>query len=771
MRIVEPDGPRHTSIMVIGEAPGEQEEREGKGFVGKTGQLLWMVGREAMLERERCRVANIVWVRPPDNNIKRLGELGVGIHDFLPSLKADILLTNPSVLIAVGETALNALTGMSGITKYRGSILPCTLFGEGSGLWVVPTFHPSWIVRGNHEHRFSLKSDLMKAVRISLQGYQPPEEHFITHARGASFAQMMSVLEEIETKASFLSYDIEGWYPKLDRIAFSYEKNYAISVPFIGSYQPDEELELFRMVKRILEGPTFKIAQNMLFDNDVLAGYGVGIRNVFFDLMLGHKCLSQDLPHSLAYITSIETDVPFYKDDKTKVSSPILVEDYNCRDASVTLEAAFPILKKINNAGLTKFFFSTEMGKVSPTHRMMRVGAKVDEPTRLRILEEKRSELAGLESRLTAIIGHSVNPKSPKQMCFLLYEELKAPHQFNINKKTGERKLTSDEDAIVAILNRCPHLREPLTIILKIRQLSLLIATFLEATQVDGRWFTSYNIGGTKYGGRYSSSKKLDKTGISSQNIPKSVRVCVIPEDSESVIWEADSKQAEARFVVWRSGEESLFQAFREGRDVHLITGSIILEKPEAAITKLEREIAKRINHGTNYWMGPRKMTEIIRKELPDYPINESMTKIYIKRLRRARPMTYQWGCNIRDSLLRGNRVMKNPFGRRRAFQGIFDTEDEMTREAIAFEPQSTVGDLVSIAIGNIQRELGPRAIIFCVHDSVMGSCKKKDIERVHEVVKREMEQVIPGVIYNGIPLSIPCDFKVGPNWGTLKEI
>lgn len=771
MTIVKPDGPRHAKIFVIGEAPGETEISEGKNFVGKTEKLLWLIGQEAGLRREECKVGNIVWVRPPENDIKRLGELGVGLHDFLPELRNEILLTNPSVILAVGETALNALTGMSGISRYRGSVLPCSLFPNYANLPVVPTFHPSFLVKGNQEHRLSVKSDILKTIRISNEGFVPPQENFLTFSRGTTFEGMMIYLERIEKEAEILFFDTEGNFPKLDLISMCFENCTAISVPLNGQFSPDEEHELYFKVKSIMEGRSFKVAQNILHDCEVFRTWGIGIRNFFFDTMLGHKCLQQDLPHSLAYLTSIETNFPFYKDDRKKVSEPILVEDYSCRDALVLKQITFSLLKQIERNKLKEFFFSVEMEKVAPTARMVSTGARVDESTRIKMLEEKNLEISNLQKELLKFTKEQINPKSPKQMCSFLYEKLKCPRQYNKDKKTGEKRLTADEDAIVAIMKARPDLKEPLKIVLKLRQLGLLCSTFLEAIQIGGRWYTSYNIGGTSFGGRYSSSKRLDKTGISSQNIPKEVRKCIIPEDDESVIWEADSKQAEARFVVWRAGEESLFQAFMENRDVHRITASIILEKPEDEVTKLEREIAKRIHHGTNYLMGPRKLTEIITKELPDYSISEAKTKIYIERIHKARPATYAWACRIRDSLQRGNRIFRNPFGRRRLFLSIFSENDEMTRDAVAFEPQSTVGDLVSMAIGKVQKEFGPKSIIFNVHDSIMGSCKKSLVPRVKEVVKEAMEMEIPNVEYKGIPLSIPCEFKVGPNWGELKEI
>ncbi|MBU2051198.1 MAG: hypothetical protein KKH61_19795, partial [Gammaproteobacteria bacterium] len=114
-------------LCIVGESLGAEEEFQGNYFVGKAGKLLDKLLKDLGLIRETIHITNVVKVRPPDNKINRLGELGLSISDFIPYLQEELSVVNPTAILALGQHALEALTSEHGITKWRGSTLDCTL--------------------------------------------------------------------------------------------------------------------------------------------------------------------------------------------------------------------------------------------------------------------------------------------------------------------------------------------------------------------------------------------------------------------------------------------------------------------------------------------------------------------------------------------------------------------------------------------------------------------------------------------------------------------
>jgi len=163
--------PAHTwnGLILVGEAPGREEARLGHPFVGRSGQLLNDMLVKAKIERKACLIANVFRRQPPGNKVAHFflsrrasKEQGIEIEEKLGSfgsawcrkdfaqdidiLKQTIEKQQPLLIIALGRTPLWALTGEGALLNKVGQKLPCRL---AQGLIVLPTFHPSFILRGN----------------------------------------------------------------------------------------------------------------------------------------------------------------------------------------------------------------------------------------------------------------------------------------------------------------------------------------------------------------------------------------------------------------------------------------------------------------------------------------------------------------------------------------------------------------------------------------------------------------------------------------------
>ncbi|MEM7296331.1 MAG: uracil-DNA glycosylase [Pseudomonadota bacterium] len=160
-QLVFADGTPGAQLMVIGEAPGRDEDRIGKPFVGRAGQLLDRM--LAAIDRDRTRdvyITNIIPWRPPQNRDPSLEEIAM----MLPFVERHVALAQPTVLIAMGNIACQALLGRKGVTRLRGT------WTETWGLPVMPMFHPAYLLRQPAAKRHAW-ADLLE-VRARLEGAQ-----------------------------------------------------------------------------------------------------------------------------------------------------------------------------------------------------------------------------------------------------------------------------------------------------------------------------------------------------------------------------------------------------------------------------------------------------------------------------------------------------------------------------------------------------------------------------------------------------------------------
>ena len=143
--LVFADGTPHAPVMVIGEAPGADEDRIGKPFVGRSGQLLDRMLAAIGLERQRnVYITNILFWRPPGNRKPTDAEIAL----CLPFVWRHIALGAPKVVVLSGGTATSAILGRAeGITKLRGKWFDLAVPGLNSPVPALTTYHPSFLLR------------------------------------------------------------------------------------------------------------------------------------------------------------------------------------------------------------------------------------------------------------------------------------------------------------------------------------------------------------------------------------------------------------------------------------------------------------------------------------------------------------------------------------------------------------------------------------------------------------------------------------------------
>ena len=140
--LVFSDGNKESKIMIVGEGPGANEDKEGLPFVGRAGQLLDKMLLSINLDRKNVYITNVVNYRPPENRKPTEEE----IARYLPYLTKHIEIINPKILLLLGSTALNTIIGnLEVISKARGKWIKKNI-GKCSAL-IIASFHPAFLMR------------------------------------------------------------------------------------------------------------------------------------------------------------------------------------------------------------------------------------------------------------------------------------------------------------------------------------------------------------------------------------------------------------------------------------------------------------------------------------------------------------------------------------------------------------------------------------------------------------------------------------------------
>jgi len=735
-------GPHDAKIALIGEAPGASEERFGKPFVGPEGRILDNLLTSVGIKREECYIDNVVRIRPPKNKFADLpAEV---IAEGEKRLRLALHVIKPNVTVALGNHALKALTGLTGISKQRGSIL------KGYTGKVVPTFHPGWVIR-RWEDMPLVDFDLRRAKEeAETPDLNLPIPNFILNPPMDLARKLLKEAEDAE----YLSFDIETFRGKCSLpscIAFSTEVNSAFCIPFIIGGQPrwshEEELELWVAISSLLASPKpRKIAQNVMFDAFVLhSSLGIDIANFWQDTMLLHNVLYAELPKGLNTLCSIYTRHPYYKDIPSKGGGDEEFWRYNCLDACVTLECALKLQAEAEEFGVWNYYCKYVNPLIWPLLQMQSHGILVDADARKSAADRVTEIIADYEATLESVLGHKLNVASPKQMKKTLYEEMGLP------KQTKDGVVTADEKALTKLKRKFPD-NPVLDLVLRTRRERKLLGTYLSIPyDDDGYMRCSYNIAGTK-GTRISSSKTAFGTGGNLQNVPGGIARRVLIADPGMLLMSGDLSQADARCVAYLAQDEAMIEIFAQP-DVDFYT-----EVSKMVFgTGDDRPLTKKLVHAVNYGMGA--ITLAATANVPTSTAREALAAYA-----RTFPRIGVWKLQV-ENQIRKTRVLMTPFGRKRIFFGRLD--GRTFRDAYAFVPQSTVANILHIAIIAAHGCLPSYAEMrLHMHDAFTIQCPPDKEQEMRDMFYRVYD--VP-VTINRRTFTIPIKIKVGRNWDEIS--
>lgn len=519
--------------------------------------------------------------------------------------------------------------------------------------------------------------------------------------------------------------------------------------------------------KPLYESPgILKVGQNIKYDLEVLASYGITLAGDMWDTMIAHYLIQPELRHNMDYMAEVylnyktvhieELIGPKGKNQRSMRSlPPAEAYEYACEDADITLQLKNALEPRLKEAGVEKLFHEIEMPLVRVLAAMEMNGVRIDTGSLAETSQELTRRMQELEKEIHALAGEEFNIASPKQVGDILFGKMQITEK---PKKTKTGQYVTSEEVLQSLRQKSPIVDK----ILQHRGLKKLLGTYVDAlpkliNRKTGHIHTSFNQTITSTGRLSSSDPNL-------QNIPvrgedgKEIRKAFIPDDG-CLFFSADYSQIELRVMAHLSGDENMARVFREGHDLHAATAATIYRKDIRDVTRDERTKSKRANFGIIYGITVFGLAERL-------DIERSEAKQLIDGFFETFPKVHDYMEHSKQ-VARAQGYAETVFHRRRYLPDINSrnavVRNYAERNAINAPIQGSAADIIKVAMIRIHRrfkELGLKSkMILQVHDELNFSVFPEEKDTVEKIVIGEMQ--------NAYQLSVPliADCGWGANW------
>lgn len=524
---------------------------------------------------------------------------------------------------------------------------------------------------------------------------------------------------------------------------------------------------LVDIFKPLYESPgILKVGQNIKYDLEVLASYGITLAGDMWDTMIAHYLIQPELRHNMDYMAEVylnyktvhieELIGPKGKNQRSMRSlPPAEVYEYACEDADITLQLKNALEPRLKEAGVEKLFHEIEMPLVRVLAAMEMNGVRIDTGSLAETSQELTRRMQELEKEIHALAGEEFNIASPKQVGDILFGKMQITEK---PKKTKTGQYVTSEEVLQSLRQKNPIVDK----ILQHRGLKKLLGTYVDAlpkliNRKTGHIHTSFNQTITSTGRLSSSDPNL-------QNIPvrgedgKEIRKAFIPDDG-CLFFSADYSQIELRVMAHLSGDENMARVFRDGHDLHAATAATIYRKDIRDVTRDERTKSKRANFGIIYGITVFGLAERL-------DIERSEAKQLIDGFFETFPKVHDYMEHSKQ-VARAQGYAETVFHRRRYLPDINSrnavVRNYAERNAINAPIQGSAADIIKVAMIRIHRrfeELGLKSkMILQVHDELNFSVFPEEKDTVEKIVIGEMQ--------NAYQLSVPliADCGWGANW------
>lgn len=807
-------GPSDAQIMFVGEAWGRYEEMEGKPFVGPAGRRLNELLLKSGIDPDGAYYTNIVNARPPSNDLGAWIPEGIPsdqVLDGIDSLLEEIESIKPNVIVPLGNWPLwvfyprevkkqkDGKWSPTGILDYRGYILESRKLARGSK--VIPTVHPSYLLQGGaHDAPLAI----LDLKRVKEQAKFPevrrrPRLAIVDPDSDQRESLRTRLLEE----GRYLVVDIEYIGSNLLCIGFAVSPEWAVSIR-------TDSAEDLAWCQALIESGRPLAAQNGMFDLGILDWhYHIdAFHHLQFDTMVGAYNINIEYKKDLGFLGGLYTDIwPWWDKidwNKIKAGKQSIDEvlEYNCYDNMVTYEVLQQQDVELDFDPKTREAFRFDMSKLRPLWEIARRGIRIDTKALNTLKVEVEADRSAAQAKLNVIAegvgmdlrGVDLNVKSgPAIAEFLTNLGIRLTQRTPPSSRFPKGQLKTDNVTLMEVMRNATGTfeRRTLELIIRAREARDITSKFTEIEwDTDQRSRCIYDC--TKTGTRRLSSKKFFPTGRGSnlQNVPAPSSSSygqrarrIFTADPGFEFGYADLKGAEFLIVAHLTQDPLMLryaQMSIEGTgDIHRetaayifsrITGKKILPE-EIAKDSPQRFLGKKTRHSGNYMVGWKELMGRINAEAMDTGVfvTAAETKAILAGYIELHPGLPRWWDATSAELYAQGGVLRNLFGFPRRFNGY---ASEILPQAVAFVPQSTVGDALNFGLVACHNDPQLRdaglEILLNVHDAIgfqyPVSNRDEVLVRVNELMS------IPITIpRTGDVLRIPVETEIGPNWGDLE--
>lgn len=825
-------GSGSNNVLLLGEALGAREAQVGAPFVGDAGAQLNRTLQRVQHGREAFRINNVVHCRPPQNWLEgapweedATNNCTTYFHDELDSHP-------PKVIVPLGNVPTNFLLGKKphgdgwwGIEDRRGYVYPVTIAtpNKTHTMWVVPTYHPSFVMRGNQNLTDVQAIDIKRGLKVAREGFKEPSYWYTEHPNTFALEAFYEDAKSAAMAGKWLAADIETPHSggatedeygsiidaDIIRISFSYDPHHAITIPFT-SYN-------FNWIEAILALPwAYTVFWNQEFDVPRLQSKGLTMGKVLDAMYMWHF-LQSDLPKGLGYVSTFFTELSEWKS-----LSEELPEYYSCKDADATIQCTLRIRDLLVQQGRFDQFIRHYVDLQPYVTTMANSGVLIDPVQQEKFRGEVQKELDRLDALIQAAVPIELkNVKYRKQyppefklgelvarkdeehwywdydrvtgeilerqkfLCTSYKQVLKyikfRGHPASSDYKTG--KETTNAEAIDDLAEQFPD--DPLYIyIIEVREFKKIMGQYINGyvPGPDGRVRTHFNRKPSTW--RFNSEDPNVQNVLKRSELANEYRKQFVAAPG-CVLVELDYKGVEAIIAGFYAGDADYIRAAQLG--VHSILMSNQIKEPidlswsDDRIKQIAHDLkkrdytmydtCKRVVHASNNGSSYRGLRMKHPELFPNMQAAKDLQDLYFNTIAKK---IKRWHQKILNEAYEKH-YLQNAYGYRHYFWDALHYKGQQlewgsdAKRALAYMQQSTAAGLTSEAILNIFEKYPEVAkrLRWTIHDSIIAELV--DDETLPEyiaIIKSCMETPQPQL--GG--LKVEVEVAIGKNWGEMED-
>ena len=708
--MIQGHGYLNAPVMIIGDVGSDEDVTSGYAITGyqesilskfaKENGLDWNSFYRTLLIKERGKLIE------PKVNFPLLTD------DYKRILSDEIRTVAPNVIVPLSELSFNFVANLTGIGKFRGSVLPPR--GDlGTQAKIIPILGVYPYINQDYKLNFISRLDFGNVAKNASNTSNPVAENIWIARTGEA---LRNFIQRSLGTCSYLVFDIETFGGIPTCISLCFNGRESCTVPILDSgISLSERVIMMHEVANLLASSIPKVNQNIKFDWKKLERFGFYVKNVSGDTLLATSCLYCEFPKNLGFLTSIYTDMPYFKDEGKQFDPTLHNRDrlylYCAKDSMATHQIYSQQQEELKETG-THFVYNKLIEILPLYKRMEERGILIDGHAREK-LTAKYETLFDIQlyklRNLTSI--DSFNPLSSIQCQKFVYETLGYKAVRGV-KHTKAGNAAADEESLELLIwigGEPESSNEILRTIINCRKLHKVLEYLYTPLYFDNRLRCEFNLAGSE-NGRTTASHTTDnylifhKKGIKSVDLGRSfqtiakhgfeidgeeygkdLRSMFVPSPGYCFV-ECDLSQAEARVDAVLASDFDFLPIFDGPVGIHRLTGSWLFNKEPSEIKKGTREYheSKTARHA-----GERNMREDRLMMMIHRPIREckQILEVFHKMQPNIRGVFHE---EIRIHLQK-YKVLIAPNGRRRDFFGRYDKDQ--INEGISFLPQAIVTD------------------------------------------------------------------------------